>query len=123
MSNQDNKLADTLDKLDHIIKLRKRIESQNTKAHNSPSDYECQEGYRHRLIDKLQYLRQGDLSVRDYITRFENLTHCCDVREYCSQITTRFVSGLTSDIRRTMITSLYDVNSIEDTFDFALKMT
>jgi len=32
MSNQDNKLTDTLDKLDHIIKqLLEMIESQNTK--------------------------------------------------------------------------------------------
>jgi len=63
MSNQDNKLTNTLDKLDHYIKqLRERIESQNTKAHDDPSDYECHESYRHRLLDKLHNLRQGDLS-------------------------------------------------------------
>jgi len=42
------------------------IESQNTKAYDDLSDYECQESYRHRLLDKLHNLRQDDLSVRDY---------------------------------------------------------
>jgi len=37
MNNQDNKLTEMLDKLDHYIKqLRKMIESQNTKAHDGP---------------------------------------------------------------------------------------
>ena len=45
MSNQDDKLDDTLDKLDHIIKqLQKREKSQNTEAHDGPTDYEY-EGY------------------------------------------------------------------------------
>ena len=73
MSNQDNKLTDTLDKLDHIIKqLQEMIESQNTTAHDDPIDHECQEGYMHRLLDKLHNLHQGDLSVRDYIARFSD---------------------------------------------------
>jgi len=73
MSNQDNKLTDTLDKLDHIIKqLQEMIESQNTTAHGDPIDHECKEGYMHRLLDKLHNLHQGDLSVRDYIARFSD---------------------------------------------------
>jgi len=35
---------------------------------------------------------------------------------------TRFISGLRSDIRRTVITSSYGVDSVEDTFGFALKI-
>ena len=57
LSNQDNKLTDTLDKLDHYIKqlqemveshkqLWERIESQNTKAHDGFSEYECHDNYR-----------------------------------------------------------------------------
>jgi len=47
MSNQDNKLTDTLDKLDYYIKqLRKRIESQNTKADDGPSENEWHDNYR-----------------------------------------------------------------------------
>ena len=75
MSNQNNKLTDTLNKLYHIIKLREWIKSQNTKVHDSPGDYECQEGCRHRLLEKLHNLCQGDLSIRDHIARFEDLTY------------------------------------------------
>jgi len=58
-----------LDKLDHMIRqFRERIE-----------------------LDKLHNLRQGDLSIRDYIARFENLTCRYDVREHHSQTITRFV--------------------------------
>ena len=53
-----------LDKFDHYIQqLGKMIESQSTKAHDGLSNYECHEGYRHRLLDKLCNLCQGDLSV------------------------------------------------------------
>ena len=42
MSNQDNKITDTLDKFNHYIKeLWTKIQSQNTKTHDGPSDYEC----------------------------------------------------------------------------------
>jgi len=97
------------------------IESQNTKAYDSPSDYECQEGYRHCLLDKLHNLRQGDLSVRDYIARFEDLTRRCDVTKHCSLTKTIFIFGLRPDIKRTIITSSYGVDSIEYAFSFALK--
>jgi len=54
MSKQDNKLIDTLEKFDHIIKQhRKRVESQNTKAHDGPNDYKCHEGHRHRLFRQI----------------------------------------------------------------------
>jgi len=99
-----------------------RIESQNTKTHDGPSDYECQEGYRHRLKDKLHNLYQGDLSVRDYIAIYKDLTYCCDVREHRSQTIIRFVLDLRSDVRRAMITSSYGVDSIEDAFGFVLKI-
>ena len=98
MSNQENKLTDMLDKLDHIIKqLQKRVKSQNTEAHDGPTDYEYHEGYRHHLLDKLHNLCQGDSSVRDYIVKIENLTYRCDMGEHCSLIIIRFilVYGLT----------------------------
>ena len=49
-----------LDKLDHMIR-QERIE-----------------------LEQLYNLRQGNLSIRDYIDRFENLTRRCDVREHRS---------------------------------------
>ena len=92
--------VNNLDKLDHMIRqLRERIK-----------------------LDKLHNLYKGDLSVRDYIARFENLTHRYDVGEYRSLTITRFVSGLKSNIRRAMIISSYGVDFTEDTFDFTLKI-
>ena len=89
-----------LDKLDHMIrKLPERIE-----------------------LDKLYNLHQGDLSFSDYIIRFEDLSRCCDVREHGSLTITRFDSGLRSDIRHAMITRSYSVDSVEEAFDFTLKI-
>ena len=62
------------------------------------------------------------MSVKDYIAIFEDLTRRCDVREYCSQIIIRFVSGLRSKIKRAMITSSHDVDTLEEAFYFALKI-
>ena len=89
-----------LNKLDHMIRqLQKRIE-----------------------LDQLYNLLQGDLSVRDYIVIFEDLTRRCDVREHHSQIITRFVSSLRYNIRCATIISFYGVNFTEDVFDFTLKI-
>jgi len=38
------------------------------------------EYYRNRLLDQLHNLRPRDISVQDYIAKFEDLTLCCDVR-------------------------------------------
>jgi len=62
------------------------------------------------------------LSIKDYIAKYEELTNHCDVREHRSQTIIRFVSGLRFDIRRAMITSSYGVDSVEDAFNFALKI-
>ena len=44
------------------------------------------------------------------------------VREYHSQTITRFVSDLRSKMKRVMITSSHDVDTLEEIFDFALKI-
>jgi len=100
MSHFEKSNMNNLDKLAHMIRqLWERIE-----------------------LDKLHNLHQDDLSVRDYIARFEDLTRLYDVREHCSLTITRFVSGLKSNIRRAMISSSYGVDSVENAFDFALKI-
>jgi len=58
------------------------------------------------LLDLLHNIRQGHMSVQDYIIIFEGLTYRCDMREHCSQTITRFVSGLRYKIKRFMITSV-----------------
>jgi len=44
------------------------------------------------------------------------------VREHCSHTVTRFVWGLRSKIRRSMIIDSYDLDTIEEAFDIALKI-
>ena len=89
-----------LNKLDHMIKqLWERI-----------------------TLDQLHNLRQDDLSIREYIARFEDLTRRHDVRKHRSQTISRFVSGLRPNIWHAIITSSYGVDSIKDTFAFALKI-
>ena len=61
------------------------------------------------------------MSVQDYIAKFEELTLCCGVREYCSQTVTRFIWNLRSKIRRAMITGSCDLETVEEAFDVALK--
>jgi len=61
--------------------------------------------------------------VQDYIAKFEDLTLYCDVREHPSHTVTRFVWGLKSKIRHVMITGSYDLDTVEEAFDVALKMT
>ena len=39
-------------------------------------------------------LCQGNMFVQDYITKFEDLTLCCDLSEHRSHIVIRFVWGL-----------------------------
>jgi len=62
------------------------------------------------------------MSVQDYIAIFKELTQRSDVREHYSDIITRFVWGLRTKIKRVMITGLYDLNTIEEAFDVALKL-
>jgi len=62
------------------------------------------------------------MSVQDYIARFEDLTLRCDVREHRSQTVTRFIWGLRSRIRHVIITSSYGLDTVEETFDVALKI-
>ena len=39
------------------------------------------EFYRNHLLDKFHNIHQGNMSVRDYIARFDDLILRCDVRE------------------------------------------
>jgi len=69
---------------------------------------------RDHLLDQLHNLRQGHMSVQDYVIVFKDLTHRTDVREHYSETITRFACGLRSKIRRVMITNSYDLNTVEE---------
>ena len=79
------------------------------------------EFYWNCLLNKLHNLSQGNMSVYDYITRFDDLTLCCDMRENCYQTISRFCSSLRSNIRRAMLTSSYHVDSVGEAFHLALE--
>ena len=79
--------------------------------------------YRNRLLDQLHNLRQTDMSIQDYIAKFEDLTLRYDERWHRSHIVTSFVWGLRSKIRRPVITGSYDLDIIEEAFNVVLKIT
>ena len=62
------------------------------------------------------------MSVQDYIAIFKDLTHHSDVREHHSEIITKFVWGLQPKVRHAMITVSYDLDTIEEAFDVALRI-
>jgi len=78
--------------------------------------------YRDPYLDQLHNHRQGHISVHDYIIIFKNLTHRTEVREHPSEIVTRFVWGLRSKIKRAMITGPYELDTLEEAFDVALRL-
>ena len=62
------------------------------------------------------------MSVHDYIAIFKNLTHRSEVREHPSETITRFVWDLRPKINRVMITGPYDLDTVEEAFDVALRL-
>jgi len=78
--------------------------------------------YKDHLLDQLHNLRQGHMSIQNYIAIFKNLAHRSDLREHHSETITKFVWGLRPKIKRAMITGPYDLNTVEEAFDVALKL-
>jgi len=73
---------------------------------------------REHLEDQLHNLHQG----QDYIVIFKNLTQRTEVRKHHSETITRFVWGLRPKLRRDVIIGSYDLDTIEEAFDVALKL-
>ena len=78
--------------------------------------------YRDSHLDQLHNLHQGHMSVHEYINIFKDLTHRSEVREHPSETLTRFIWGLRPKIKRAMITSPYDLDTVEVAFEVALKL-
>ena len=66
------------------------------------------------------------MSIQITITIFKDLAYRSNVREHHSETITRFVRDLRPKIRHAMITGSYNcsynLNTIEETFDVALKI-
>ena len=62
------------------------------------------------------------MSVHDYIAIFKDLTYHSEMRKHHSETVTGFVWVLQSKIKRAMITGPYDLDTVEDAFDVALRL-
>ena len=78
--------------------------------------------YRDYLLDQLQNLRQDHMSIQDHIAIFKDLAYLSDVKEHHFETIIRFVWSLRPKIRRAMITGSYDLDTVEEVFDVALKI-
>eukprot|EP00268_Persea_americana_P024504 TRINITY_DN23914_c0_g4_i3.p1 TRINITY_DN23914_c0_g4~~TRINITY_DN23914_c0_g4_i3.p1 ORF type:complete len:415 (+),score=60.05 TRINITY_DN23914_c0_g4_i3:201-1445(+) len=61
------------------------------------------QSYRERLLDQRSNLRQGSMTVSEYITKFEEFNLRCDVREDLSSLLSWFRTGLRPEIRKELI--------------------
>ena len=73
--------------------------------------------YRDCLLDKLSRLRQQSLSVREYMTTFDDLTVRYDITEDPQRSLFRFRTSLRSNIQCEMLP--HYVNSFEEAFQLA----
>ena len=73
-------------------------------------------------LDQLHNLHQGHMSVQNYIAIFKDLTHHSELREQPSETVTMFVWGLQPKIKCAMITDPYDLDTVEEAFDVALRL-
>jgi len=73
-------------------------------------------------LDQLHNLHQGHMSVHNYIVIFKNLTHHSEVREHPSETVIRFIWGLQPKIKRAIITNPYNLDTVEEAFDVALRL-
>ncbi|KAK8942371.1 hypothetical protein KSP39_PZI009407 [Platanthera zijinensis] len=75
--------------------------------------------YRDRLLDQVYALRQGTMSVAEYMTKFDDLIVRSDLREEDSASASRFRHGLKHDIRRELIPHRRE--TVEQIYELALE--
>ncbi|KAK8929046.1 hypothetical protein KSP39_PZI017906 [Platanthera zijinensis] len=75
--------------------------------------------YRDQLLDQLQSLRQGTLSVAEYMARFDELVVRSDISEEPIATASRFKAGLRSDLRRELIP--HRLETVDQIFQLALE--
>ena len=76
--------------------------------------------YRPMIIDEWQHLRQGDGTVADYISRFDDLMIRCNLDEEPMATLARFRAGLRSEFQRELV--LQEVSSLEKAYRYTLNM-
>jgi len=78
------------------------------------------ESYFQDAYNKLQSFQQGDLSVEEYIERFDSLLVRCEVYEKEEQTIACYLQGLRKDIRD--VVELQPYYSYHDMFKLAIKI-
>ncbi|KAK8951621.1 hypothetical protein KSP39_PZI004098 [Platanthera zijinensis] len=75
--------------------------------------------YRDQLFEQLQNLRQGSLTVAEYMARFDELIVRSDISEEPIATASRFKAGLRADIRRELIP--HRLETVEQIFQLSLE--
>lgn len=75
--------------------------------------------YRDRLMEQMNTLRQGTMTVTEYMTKFDELVLRCDVTEDERYTISRFRSGLRPDIKHEMKLLPYD--TLDGSYQMALE--
>ncbi|XP_043713275.1 uncharacterized protein LOC122661828 [Telopea speciosissima] len=75
--------------------------------------------YTAQMQDQFNSLRQGNMTVSEYMQKFDSLSSRTDTIESATQMLSRFRLGLRSDILRAI--GVVDVLDIKDCFEKALK--
>ncbi|KAL3821482.1 hypothetical protein ACJIZ3_007387 [Penstemon smallii] len=80
----------------------------------------CPLSYHQQLLDKWQSLRQGSMSVTEYISKFEEFMLRCNVTEDASVTLSRFRTGLRLELQRELIP--HDVDSLERAYQIVIEL-
>ena len=78
------------------------------------------QSYQDRLLDQRSNLRQGSMSVTEYINKFEELNLRCNVQEDLSGRISKFRTGLRQEFQRKLIT--VKTASLEDIYEVVLNL-
>ncbi|XP_004301556.1 PREDICTED: uncharacterized protein LOC101305082 [Fragaria vesca subsp. vesca] len=76
--------------------------------------------YKERLLDQWQSLRQGNMTVAEYIDKFEEFMVRCNINEDPSVTLARFRTGLRPELQRELIP--HEVYSLERAYQIVLEL-
>ena len=76
--------------------------------------------YRPMIIDEWQHLRQGEGTVAEYITRFDDLMIRCNLDEEPVATLARFRAGLRPEYQRELV--LQEISTLEKAYRYTINM-
>lgn len=71
------------------------------------------------MYDQLNTVRQGSLSIDDYMAKFDEMNIPCDIQEEKKQIVSRFYYGLYEELQCEIVP--YKATTIEQAFQLTLE--